>query len=138
MEELSTFKDYGWQGVLILVAAPWARMAYKKWVTGDWTSYGDLKKENEANRSQSDANRADINRIMDELRRIDKIQSEREAKKVIEEVRSSKLEKEQEYVKDYMIEMKETTRDIFALIKDLKDNTNDSISEIKTILIQMK
>lgn len=111
-----------------MVAIPWLRMAWKKYFTGEWTSYGDLKKKDEKLEDAINRNRQDINNLLNEVRRMDEIQKVREGKEAMEEILITKIEGRLDVHDEKFRDVKEMFEkidrhqdDIFKLIGNLKD-----------------
>lgn len=128
-------EKYGWSGAILIFLAPYARMAWKKWFTGEWTSYGELKKGNEAahDKIKLIGDRIDgllliLNRMENEIRRIDKIQAEREIKESSEEVlmerligRLEKHDQRFDFVRERIEALDQSQKESFRIMGEIKN-----------------
>lgn len=133
MDDLNLEK-YGTVGALAAVAMPYIRMAYKKWVTGDWTSYGDLKKSDEAHTIKLNELSGTVNHISEDLQKVTKIQIDREVKEGLEDVVLEGMRRDIASVKNSEdLEHKH----IFSQIETLFAKVDENHKEVVRILLEM-
>ena len=121
MDDFKALNEYGWKVVASLVLIPWARMAWKKWISGDWTSYNDLKVSTQSNKDRIESLHGIVNTIENEFRKLDKTLVDHLNKEQEEDVRNAKMEVRIDNLQQIMVELKESREKIFSMISDIKN-----------------